>query len=136
MPEKQSADPGSGGAAVPYRGASGHRTNSANAAWLHQDRRPDFRDINSVALAYLPALLARWLPDGRTEGNEYVARNPRRHDRHPGSFKVNLIRGAWADFATGDRGGDVISLAAFLAGTSQGVAARELARMLDLEPRR
>ena len=83
-----------------------------------------------------PTLLARWLPDGRREGNEYVARNPRRHDRHPGSFKINLSRGAWADFATGDRGGDVISLAAFLAGTSQGEAARELARMLGLETRR
>ena len=96
----------------------------------------NFRAINSAALAALPTLLARWLPDGRREGNEYVARNPRRHDRHPGSFKINLSRGAWADFATGDRGGDVISLAAFLAGTSQGEAARELARMLGLETRR
>src|SRR3712207_8343023 len=66
----------------------------------------NFRTINAVALASLPALLARWLPDGRREGNEYVARNPRRHDHHPGSFKINLTRGAWADFATGDRGGD------------------------------
>jgi hypothetical protein len=96
----------------------------------------NFRDINAAALATLPTLLARWLPDGRREGNEYVARNPRRPDRHPGSFKINMTRGAWADFATGDRGGDVISLAAFLAGTSQGEAARELARMLGLETRR
>ena len=103
---------------------------------LCADSGCDFRAINAAALAALPALLARWLPDGRREGNEYVARNPRRHDRHPGSFKINLMRGAWADFATGDRGGDVISLAAFLAGTSQGEAARELARMLGLETRR
>jgi hypothetical protein len=117
--------------------ASRHRDHSTDAAWQHHHhRRPDFRAINSAALACLPALLARWLPDGRRKGNEYVARNPRRHDRHPGSFKVSLIRGAWADFATGDKGGDVISLAAFLAGTSQGEAARELARMLGLEARR
>jgi hypothetical protein len=99
-------------------------------------RPPDFHAVNAAALASLPTLLARWLPDGRQEGDEYVARNPRRQDRHPGSFKINLRRGAWADFATGDRGGDVISLAAFLAGTSQGEAARELARMLGLETRR
>jgi hypothetical protein len=96
----------------------------------------DFRAVDAAALAVLPALLARWLPDGRREGREYVARNPRRSDRHPGSFKVNLARGAWADFATGDRGGDVVSLAAYLFGLSQGEAARELARMLGLEGRR
>jgi hypothetical protein len=96
---------------------------------------PNFRAINSAALATLSALLERWLPDGRREGNEYVARNPRRTDRHLGSFKINLMSGAWADFATGDKGGDVISLAAFLAGTSQAEAARELARMLGLEVR-
>jgi hypothetical protein len=61
-----------------------------------------------------------------------VARNPRRQDRHLGSFRVNLRTGRWADFATGDRGGDVVSLAAFLAGISQADAARHLARMLGI----
>jgi hypothetical protein len=99
-------------------------------------RPPDFYAINAAALASLPTLLARWPPDGRREGNEYVARNPRRQDRHPGSFKINVSSGTWADFATGDRGRDVVSLAAFLANTSQSEAARELARMLGLEVRR
>jgi hypothetical protein len=62
----------------------------------------------------LPRLLERWLPGGRIEGAEYVARNPKRHDQRPGSFKVNLATGRWADFATGDKGGDPISLAAYL----------------------
>src|SRR5919202_5966526 len=97
-----------------------------------QRRAPDFRAANAAALAVLPALLARWLPDGRREGGEWVARNPRRHDRRPGSFKVNLATGAWADFATGDKGGDPVSLAAYLFGLSQGEAARELAAMLGL----
>jgi hypothetical protein len=101
-----------------------------------QVQATNFRVINAAALAVLPALLARWLPDGRREGDEYLARNPRRQDRHLGSFKINLTCGAWADFATSDRGGDVVSLAAYLAGTSQGGAARELARMLGLEKRR
>ena len=74
--------------------------------------RIDFEGINRAALAALLAILDRWLPDGRVEGREYVACNPRRSDRRPGSFKINLVTGKWADFATGDKGGDVISLAA------------------------
>ena len=94
--------------------------------------RTDFDGINRAALGALPALLARWLPDGRCESHEYVARNPRRKDRTLGSFKINLRTGRWADFATGDRGGDVISLAAFLFDLSQGQAARRMASMLGL----
>ncbi len=93
----------------------------------------DFAAINAAALARLPDVLRRWLPDGRIEGAEYVARNPTRADRRPGSFKVNLTTGKWADFATGDRGGDPVSLAAYLAGVSQGEAARELGAMIGVE---
>ena len=92
----------------------------------------DFEAINRAALGRLPEILARWLPDGRAVGGEYVARNPTRADRRPGSFKINLRTGKWSDFATGDRGGDVISLAAYLAGTGQAEAARELAAMLGM----
>jgi len=60
-----------------------------------------------------------------------VALNPRRHDRSPGSFKVNLRTGRWADFATGDKGGDPVSLAAYLFNLSQADAARRLAAMLN-----
>lgn len=92
----------------------------------------DFAEINRAALSALPALLARWLPDGRRAGSEWVARNPRRADRRPGSFSISLATGRWADFATGDRGGDPISLAAYLSGTSQAEAARALAEMLGI----
>ncbi len=95
-------------------------------------RRIDFAAVNAAALAALPALLARWLPDGRVTGREFVARNPTRHDRRPGSFRINMQTGKWADFATGDRGGDVVSLAAYLAGTGQADAARKLADMLGM----
>ncbi len=88
--------------------------------------------MNRAALACLPVLLARWLPDGRIQGAEYVARNPTRADRRLGSFKVNLRTGRWADFATGDRGGDPVSLAAYLAGIGQAEAARELGRALGV----
>lgn len=91
----------------------------------------DFAMVNSAALAAWPALLARWLPDGRWVGHEYVARNPRRSDNRPGSFKINR-NGRWADFATGDRGTDPISLAAYLSGLGQVKAARELARAMGI----
>lgn len=93
----------------------------------------DFDRVNRAALSVLPALLARWLPDGKWQGGEYVARNPKRADRRPGSFKINR-NGRWADWAADAKGGDVISLAAYLAGLSQAEAARELARALGIEP--
>jgi len=92
----------------------------------------DFSRVNRAAIAVLPALLARWLPDGRKIGHEYVARNPRRSDRNAGSFRINLHTGKWADFATGDKGGDPVSLAAYLAGTNQLEAARAVAKMLGI----
>lgn len=92
----------------------------------------DFAAINSAALRALPSLLSRWLPDGTKQGHEWVSRNPRRGDRNPGSFKVNMNTGRWADFATGDAGGDPVSLAAWLFSLSQIDAARRLAAMLGL----
>jgi hypothetical protein len=73
-------------------------------------RRVSFQAISAAALVHLPALVRRWLPDGRRQGHEWVSRNPTRNDRKPGSFKINLRSGRWADFATGAKGGDVISL--------------------------
>ena len=92
----------------------------------------DFAGINHAALGVLPSLLSRWLPGGRQEGHEYIARNPRRADRNLGSFRINMSTGRWSDFATGDKGGDVVSLAAYLADIGQAEAARRLAEMLGL----
>ena len=95
-------------------------------------QRLDFPAISRAALASLPALLRRWLPDGHLAGREYTARNPMRADRRPGSFKVNISTGKWADFACDAKGGDVVSLAAYLSGTGQAEAARALADMLGV----
>ncbi len=92
----------------------------------------NFAAVNQAALAVLPSLLKRWVPGGTVQGSEFVARNPTRADRRPGSFKVNIHSGRWADFSSGDQGGDVVSLAAYLAGTGQAEAARDLTRMLGL----
>jgi hypothetical protein len=93
----------------------------------------DFDAVNQAARPCLLAVLRRLLPAGERVGTEYVARNPKRADKRPGSFKVNLMTGRWADFATGDKGGDVISLAAYLHDLSQTAAAERLARMLGLD---
>jgi hypothetical protein len=95
--------------------------------------KPDFDTVNRAALSALPAVLHRLLPGGKTIAGEYVAKNPTRSDRSAGSFKINLRSGKWADFATGDAGGDVVSLVAFLEGVNQGKAARLLAGMLGME---
>ena len=92
----------------------------------------DFAAVNAAALRVLPTLLARWAPGGVIRGNEFTALNPKRADRRAGSFRVNTRTGRWADFATGDKGGDVVSLAAYLSGTGQADAARALADMLGV----
>lgn len=94
--------------------------------------RVEFAAVAAAARARLPDLTKRWLPDGRRLGAEWVACNPTRDDHRPGSFKVNLRTGRWADFATGDAGGDAISLAAYVFQLTQADAARKLASMLGM----
>jgi len=100
----------------------------------HPGRRAvDFPAVNRAAIAALPGVLARIVPGGKILGHEYTTLNPTRADKRAGSFKINLQTGRWADFATGDCGGDPVSLCAYVEGVSQGEAARRLARMLGLE---
>jgi len=86
----------------------------------------DIKVVNQAALSRLPQLLGGWLPDGKIRNGEWIACNPTRNDRNPGSFTINIRTGKWADFATGDRGGDVVSLYAYLEGLSQYEAAKQL----------
>ena len=95
--------------------------------------KADFMRINKLALSFLPNILSRWLPDGKKQGNEWVALNPTRIDKSKGSFKVNMQTGKWADFATGDKGSDIISLASYLTQTTQTEALLNLAKMLGVE---
>ena len=99
---------------------------------MTRGRRIAFARIASAALGHAETIVARWLPGGRREGAEWVVRNPKRGDGKPGSFKVNVANGRWGDFATGDRGGDLISLAAFLFDLDQAEAARRVAEMVGV----
>jgi hypothetical protein len=113
--------------------ASVHRSRARSD---HASSRVDFAAINRAALPLLPAIIQRLLPNGRREGREFVALNPRRVDRHLGSFRANLNTGRWADFATGDKGGDAISLVAYVKNISQYEAAKGLSEMLGFGARR
>lgn len=90
--------------------------------------RIDFEGIASLALSQSRSLVPSWLPYGKLHGAEFRCGGV---DGSPGeSFAVNLNKGVWSDFATGDKGGDLISLYAAIHHTSQVNAARELSGIL------
>ncbi len=93
--------------------------------------------IRTVAAAALGRFdeVAAWLglADGKNQGREYLPLNPLRADHKSGSFTINRDSGAWADFASGDKGGDLVSLCAYLKTCTQGDAARKLAGFLGLD---
>lgn len=96
--------------------------------------RIDFARVNAAALPVAERIVRALVPDGRLEGAEWVFRNPRRDDRRPGSCKANIQSGKWSDFATGDRGGDLVSLTAYVCGVDQRTAAIKLAGLLGISP--
>jgi hypothetical protein len=96
-------------------------------------RKIAFRRIADETLRYADALVPRWLPNGKRDGVEWVALNPTRTDGRKGSFKVNMSTGKWSDFATGEAGGDLVALAAYLyCRKKQGEAAVKVAEMLGI----
>lgn len=106
---------------------------AGNLACIMRPRRAplDFAAVNHTALLHLETLCRRWLPGGRRIGAEWVCGSLR--GEAGASCKVNLRTGKWADFATGQGGGDPVSLAAAVAGIGQAEAARNLARMLGMD---
>jgi hypothetical protein len=92
----------------------------------------DFEAVKAAARTQLLGLVSEWLPGGKLDGDEWVALNPTRADQKAGSFKVNIHIGLWSDFATGDAGGDAISLLAYIEKKSQVNAAKILAVKLGL----
>ncbi len=98
-----------------------------------QHSMPNRDEVARVALSRSKDLVPQWIPGGNLDGNEYRVRNPTRHDEHIGSFSINLSTGRWADFSTGDKGGDLISLYAYLKVIGYGQAIRELADLLGIK---
>jgi hypothetical protein len=94
-----------------------------------------FSTLNAELLNRARDLLPRWMPGGRWEADEWVAINPTRSDKGLGSFKANSQTVKWADFATDDKGGDLISLHGYLKDVKYGQAARALAEKLGMVER-
>lgn len=94
--------------------------------------RIDIAQVAREALAAADRLVPDWLPDGRRNGAEWQARNPLRSDNKLGSFSINLKTGLWSDFATGDKGGDLVGLYAYVRGMNPLEAAREIARSMGI----
>jgi len=97
-------------------------------------RFPTFAEVKRAAHQAIDRVLAHWLPGGkRVDGNkEYTAPNPTRADKHAGSLKVNIEKATWCDFATGDKGGDLIDLVQYLDGGTHIEACNKLADFLSV----
>lgn len=89
----------------------------------------DFTGLAGVLLSRCEEFLPSWAPGGKLVGREYMAGSTR---GGPGdSFRFNIEKGAWADFATGEKGGDMIALYAAIQGIRNGEAAKQLADQLN-----
>jgi putative DNA primase/helicase len=89
----------------------------------------NFTEVKNFLKGREEWILRGLLPTGKKEGSEYVALNPKRSDVHLGSFRINTRTWKWADFATGDKGGDIISLYAYIKSINQLTAAKELLKL-------
>jgi putative DNA primase/helicase len=90
----------------------------------------NFSQVKNFLKGYEEGILRRLLPTGKKAGNEYIALNPKRNDKNLGSFRINTMTGKWADFATSDKGSDIISLYAYIKNVNQLTAAKELLRFV------
>ena len=72
------------------------------------------------------------LSGGKNQAREYLPINPTRNDHKPGSLSINRDSCAWSEFATDDRGGDLVALAAYVLGCRQIEAAERLADYLGI----
>lgn len=91
---------------------------------------PDFKETAAAALHSARELLRTWYPAGKFRGREYVVGNL--HGDAGDSLSINVETGQWSDFASGDKGGDLVALYAAKHGLSQGDAARSLASGLSI----
>lgn len=91
---------------------------------------PDFRRINDAIRPSMETILRQLFPNGRRLGQDFVVGSL--NGEEGSSLRVCLSgqkAGVWADFATGDKGADIINLIAAAEGCSQSEAARKLAKM-------
>jgi putative DNA primase/helicase len=91
----------------------------------------DFAGLNEVLLRTAQTYCDRWLPGGKKVVNEWVCADLSGGEGR--SCSVNLKNGRWSDFASGDTGGDLISLYAAVNGINNGQAAARLMEELGIQ---
>lgn len=86
----------------------------------------DFDALNRQLLFNVKILIPSWLPEARKVGKNYVCGSLLGNKGK--SLSINTETGVWKDFATGECGGDLVSLYAAKNCITQGQAYRELTR--------
>lgn len=94
----------------------------------------NFKDLHERTIPNIEAIFNSLNIATRLTGKELQFINPLRDDTDFGSASINVETGMWADFAEGGdpkaKGGDLISLVAYLTDTSQSLAAEKLQSFL------
>lgn len=91
-----------------------------------------FREVNQRIAANAEQYLCNWFPDGTMRRKYYHCKNVERGEK-TASMLVNLSSGYWKDLASGDKGGDFVSLYAYKQMLEQKEAAEQLALNLGIE---
>lgn len=90
-----------------------------------------FADLAAALLSRSEQLLPAWLTGGKRNGHEWVCGSLAGEEGS--SLSINIHSGMWSDFATGEKGGDLVSLYAAIHGLTMGKAALSVARDEGLE---
>ena len=97
----------------------------------------NFKALADALLAQVETLVPAWLPGGTRVGREWVCGSlsggEGKDGPGSGSCSVNLHTGVWSEFASGENGGDLISLYAAINDLKPVRAAVDLARAYGLE---
>lgn len=92
-----------------------------------------FEDVAAAALAESAVLLPQWM-GGQRRGHEWVGER-KANGGIGDSWSVNLNTGAWGAFATGEKGGDLVSLYAALNHLDQLAALKVVAGLVGVTDR-
>ena len=98
----------------------------------------DYPAISAAALSNIQSLITQWCPEGHFSGTEYKCKNPTRADKSVGSMSINIVTGAWSDFAEANdpeaRGGDMLDLYKYIFKCDNKTAAEELSKITGTAP--
>jgi len=91
----------------------------------------DFNLIKQTALLRSEELLIEWYPEGKIRGQEFLIGSP---EGEPGkSMSINLMKGMGADFATGQKFGDLLDVYCARFNVEPKQAAVELGQRLGIK---